>query len=732
MSYQHPKPVMLGLLALVAMSSIGVFRLSVESTTDSILDRTSSPWQFYQKSQRLFGGDEVLAVVIDSPAPFSPSALRLVWKASHGIGAEPGVRRVDSLATVPSVRVLSDGSLSLAPVLTSPSSSVGEREELARVVSKDPIALRNLVSVDGRSFAINVVLEEGSERYYETILAAIDRELRGSRYWVSGVPIFRMEADRRTRGQIVWLVPWSLVAIGSLLFLIFRSWRAVAISLGTSAVGTLLVMGFMGGLGARLTITTIVLPSVLLALSSAYTIHLLTAAIGRDDRADVVGSMERVALPIALSALTTALGFVAVAFVEIEAVRQIGIFGAVGVLILGALALLACPAVVSIWSLKPRPLARLMSAEACGRLIGWIGRRRRWVIAAWLLTVVGCGVGLRYVSVETNVIVWFPVRDEIRVAYEAIRSRLSGISPINVVIEAPDGRRVSEPMVVEALDGLRRHLEGMPEVGRALSISEFLQAIHPGFVGASGGSLPDDEAMIEQYLLLLESKPQTGDFITRDRSAANLVLRVNDNSSASLLRVAREAETWWQASGPQGFRVQSTGIMHEFARAQDAIARGQIDGLIFSVLTVGIVLFLTFRWLPVVVVALIPNVVPIVMMFGVMGLVGFPIDAATVIIGSLALGIAVDDTIHLIECFDKEARNGMDSHAAMTETFIVVLEPVVYTSVVVALGFVVLGVSDFKPVQNLGVITALVMVLCPLADVFLLPALLMSLKRKSF
>jgi predicted RND superfamily exporter protein len=485
----------------------------------------------------------------------------------------------------------------------------------------------------------------------------------------------------------------------------------------------------MGALAVPLTISTVLLPSILLALGCAYTMHLLTAAAGRGGGEELRRALPEVALPIALSGLTTAVGFVAVSFVRIETIQYVGAFGALGVLVVLGATLTVAPAALRLWPLPERRLRlrKWFCGPAARGVVAFVAARRPVVIAGWLLALIGVGIGILRLQVETDVIVWFSRDDPVRVAYEEIRSRLSGISPMNVVIEAPEGGAVSVPEVLRAVDGLSSHLESLPEVGRAVSIADPLRQMHGGFLENPDNPLPQGPDLISQYLLLLEAKDYTYDLITADRSSANVRLRIDNNGSKALLGVAEEARGWWADHGVSGYAARTTGIMYEFARAEDEIATGQLRGLGFALLAIALILLAIFRSPRLAAMALLPNAIPIAMAFGVMGLLDVPLDAGTVVLGNLALGIAVDDTIHVVTGFYGRREGGDAAGPALLGAFERTLAPVVYTTLAVAIGFAILGLSEFTFTRHLGLLTAGIMGLCLLGNVLLLPALLLGM-----
>jgi predicted RND superfamily exporter protein len=253
-----------------------------------------------------------------------------------------------------------------------------------------------------------------------------------------------------------------------------------------------------------------------------------------------------------------------------------------------------------------------------------------------------------------------------------------------------------------------------------------LRQLHAAFAGVPDAGLPQDAALIEQYLLLLSSVDRMQDVLRTDHAGANVMLRVDDNSSDNLLDVARGAEAWWRAHGLAGVTARATGIMFEFARAEDEIALGQIRGLAASLLVIGGLALLIFRSRRVAAIAMIPDAVPLALTFGFMGLAGIPLDAATVLVGCLALGIAVDDTVHVLSGFVEHPRHRDDPRQALADTFRRVLPPMLLTTIAIAIGFGVLGLSDFAVTRNFGLLTAATVVVALLADLTLLPALLLG------
>ncbi len=706
-------------------SLAGLARLNIETSTDSVLSRESPSWRFYESSTNTFGGDEIVVLAAEAQHAFDPEVVRTIASISADLEEVAGVRRVDSISTMPLVHAGPDGTLELDPAIE-PGASDGEVAGAVAKIEKDRVLPKAVVSEDGRTFAVVVRMDDiGAENDQRVVEAVRESSKRLGSAWISGGPVFRTETNRLMRSELAIFFPVTGLIIGLLLMLPLRGARVPIVVLAVGSVGSLLTLGTMGALGVPLTISTVVLPSVLLALGCAYSLHVVSAiaaAQGAPGRIEV--ELVRVVAPIVVSGVTTAIGFVAMTLVRIDVIRWIGAFGALGCLFVLAAAISLAPALLALF-----PVAEVRSVLVVRARDAIVGHLRSLltrpvaILAGWAAILLVVGVGISRLDIETDVILYFQEDSTPRKDYREIRTRLSGISPMNVVISSEGDRRVTDPDVLRSIDGLQHFLGQLPEVGKAVSLADPLRQLHGGFLGDSQYPLPVDENGIEQYLLLLESVDYMGDVVTADRRQANLLLRVDNNGSNDLLRVARASEGWWEDFGPADFDAQVTGIMHEYARSEREIERGQLRGLVFAFVAVGIVLGILLRSVRMTVVSLIPNATPVVFAFGLMGLLDIPLDAGTVLLGTLALGIAIDDTIHVVVEYRRH-RSTLPAAEAVAGALRRTLPPVLGTTVVIAVGFGVLGLSGFNLVRNLGLVTAAIMGVCLLADLLLLPALL--------
>jgi len=731
-SISFPRRILFLWCLVACVGSMYLFDLRFETTARSFLDRHGDHWAHYQQSAELFGNDELIVVAIEAEQPFEAQRLVEVAELSRRAERLDGVRRVDSLATVPVVRGSADGALSLTPSLerrAQVSPELGAQVEHA--LELDRISKNVLVSADGKTFAINVFLEPdlGAERtrIQADLWTLVTKYGSPEITRISGVPVFETRVSQQTKTELSKFVPLALVLLVIVLGWSMRAGMGIVVPLLSSGIPCAMLLEVMGALGFPFTMLSMLLPSVLLALGCAYVMHLLVACRGISEPSQLEHAVLSVARPTALSGITTSLGFLAVSAAPIQAIQDMGLLGATGVFFTTAAALTLAPALLR---LAPRPehdaaWDTWIERRLAPFVMGFVWTRRRTIVGCWGAFLVIFGWGLFKLKLETDVVHWFPEDTQIRRDYDEIRERLAGVSPINIVLEArSESDTAVSPETLTRIAGLQAYLESLPEVGRAISIADPLRQLHGGFLDDPTQPVPDSAPLIAQYLLLLDSVDQIDDLLTPDHRQANILLRMDHNGSSRLLSIAEQAERWWAEHGSSEIDASATGIMFEFARSEDAITRGQLMGLMLALFAIGLILISVIRSPRTAAIALVPNAIPLVMVFGFLGLIGVPLDAGIVCLGSLALGIAVDDTTHIVLRYQDGVQRGEHPERALNHAFQSVLPAVVLSTLAVSLGFVVLGFSEFTLTRNLGLVTVAIVSACLVADATLLPALL--------
>ena len=708
---------------VMVLAICGSQSLEVDTSSERVLDKRGKKWRQYRESIELFGSDELVVIGLQAEQPFALRTMQKVATIGERLISISGVRRVDSVANVPLIALGDGGEMIVGTILSG--SEHGNADVIEDMVTKNPIARDNLVSRDGKVFAINLTLDDTQGRGFGEILDSIRLEVPEDA-WITGVPIFRTEIHRMTGSEVVAFSGATICLLACVLLVFLRSMVVVMHSLLMGVIGSVVVLGVMGWLGIPLGLSTMILPPITLALGCVYALHLFWSE-AQDSRRDRDRDQGEVGQQVLLSGVTTAIGFLGVGASRIAALQEVGALGAVGALCSAGACLSLLPAlrVLERHSGIEQLVARVfLINRLIPRVLQIVTGRRVLILVTTASVLAFLSAGWNRIMFETDATKWFVQGTQVRDAYENIRRRLSGISPVNFVIQSTGERRVTEPAILREIQRLSAYVGSRKDVGKIISIVDVIRDVDRVFGKKESGEIPESEEAVEQFLLLSGGNERLGDFLSSDRRSTNLQVRVDDNGSGALLRIAREGEEFWSELGVEGMSLYATGIMYEFARAEEEISKSQVYGLAGAIGLIGCFLMFALGAPWIVLCALLTNATPIASGYGVMGIMNIPLDAGTVLIGSLALGIAIDDSIHIASGFLLAETRGVTAASRLEFALNRSFGPVLVSSVALGLGFLIFGFSSFAVTRNLGFLMSGVLFMCLVSNTFLLPVLL--------
>jgi hypothetical protein len=289
----------------------------------------------------------------------------------------------------------------------------------------------------------------------------------------------------------------------------------------------------------------------------------------------------------------------------------------------------------------------------------------------------------------------------------------------------PDG--VKDPAVLKKVAGIQDFLRATGRIDASVSLADHVKLMHREMNGGAPAFavIPDSAEEIAQYLLLLDTQ-DVAKQVSFDGASANILVRHNLSSSWELAALLRELDRHVAREIPSAISVRATGEDVLVNRAADVLAINELTSFGTTLLIIGIIHAVLFTSLRAGFLSLIPNVIPIVCNFGVMGLVGIPLNVGTAIVASIAIGIAVDDTVHHMIRYSRELKRDHDQTRAMVDTLRAQGRPVIYVSLALAAGFLVLGFSSFVPARQAGLLCGLVMLVAMVGELVLTPLLMYS------
>ena len=734
--------------------------IRLDSSVESLLSQDNPDSRYYAEVRRLFGSDEVGVVGLLADDIYTTEVLRKIRRLTVALESIEGVQEALSLTNAldPIADVVEPPPL-VAQIPTEQAGLDALRETLA----DRPVYLKNLVSTDGKAAAINIFFADMDDAEFmargidEQIQAIIDQERATGpeQLFYTGLPRFKVYSARAMQSDLSRFVPLTLLAIVVVLFVSFRSLRGVLLPALTILVSLIWTLGIMVLAGSSLSLGSIALPPLILVLGTAYSLHMVAEyyeLAGPDGavRDVVLEALKKTSPPICITALTTVLGFLSLGVNPLASIRVMGVFSSVGILIAFLLSILLVPAALMQLRLPASPRAAFApgvttALQRIGRFA--IQHRRSVIAAALLLAVVAIGK-LSSIRVDSNFQSFFRPNDPVRQATDTINEHLVGSMAFYVVIDGQEKDIMKQWDTLRRIKDLQTYIDSLPGVDKTVSFVDYCELLDRGAQSGGGDIMvgPGGEIMtapppenpttfwqepsqLRAVMQLVAGSPTSFRSVASpDFARSNILVRTTLSGSREISDLAARISTYAREHFPPDLKVRPTGNLILLTETTGDIISGQIRSLSLAVSVIFVIMSAMFLSARVGLIAMIPNIFPIVIFFGLMGLSGAVLNLGTSIIAAIALGIAVDNTVHLMTRLSAEVHATPDQETALLHTLGTVGKPSLYASVILFLGFLVLYFSTFVPIREFGMLSAATMVVAFGADVLLLPALLATTK----
>jgi predicted RND superfamily exporter protein len=739
------------LLALLAVAGLTLFtlqglvdletgevRLRIDPSTAGLLPPEGPERELYEHSRRLFGTDESVVVALGADDVFSPEVLDRVVSMTRRLAEIDGVQSVLSLSTAQTLRSVS-GDLEVAPVLEAVPQDPEALERLRAEVLGNPLFAGTLVARDASATALLVSLDRMSDSELVSrgidgqIMDAAAAEAGGLDVWIAGAAHQKAFTSSQLSGEVAWMLPTILGLVALVLAVSVRSVRGVLLPVAAIVCGLIWTLGTLALLGQELNLVTATIPALILTVGFTYALHIvveyyaeISADHSLDRRESVRRTLDAVAVPVLITGVTTGAGFLSLTLNPIPAVREFGLYSLLGVAYTMIASLTLVPAALA---LLPRARARVpegheglfeRTADLLTRVA--VDQRRRVILFSMLVFAIAV-VGMTQIRVA----IVFPgnmdVNHPVRVDWEEINERLGGASQLRLILQTEQADSALEPVNLLAIRELQQWLDLQPDVGETSSIVDYLmmlnRALHeddPEYF-----RVPESKRLASQ-LLLFGGSPESRRLIDNRRQTTSIVVNATVGDSDRITELAGRIEDR-MTQLPEGLTGAVTGSAALLFKVQDDVSRGQLVSISAAFVLIYLVLAAMFTSFRVALLALFPNMLPIAVYFGALGLSGITLNPSTSLVGSLALGIAVDDTIHYFARFNAEAKRAADERRGVQAALRALIRPVTFTTVGLVLGFGVLTFSELGSQVQFGLLSAFTIAVAWLVDITLSPAL---------
>lgn len=731
-------PAVLVFVVLLLGSGFLLTRLHFDNAPEAYLPEDAPSVVFEQALRRRFPGYELEVALFRGEDLFEDAFLGALDRAVSALEALPQVERVISVTRMDHIAGTADG-FSVEPLLGAKQrAALSPKQRRARVLA-DRFAPGLTASKDGRALALLVrpkALASSLDRLalHEDIGRILDEAGLGGRVAARAgqVPLDVAQFRSMLRDNATF-VPATIVVGLSLVFLLFRRVLAVGLSLLMILAALYPAVAMLVLLGKPFTLVSSILPPFMAALTVASLVHFYNAlahaaARGLAGRARVEAALAEVRRPSLYAILTTVAGLLSLAMSTIQPIRSFGLAGAAGMGLLFLLLIYVLPALVERYDHRAWPQHQAGAGwmqHLVDRFAHFSIRRAGIVALSFLLaTLVGLPL-LGRIHAETNIYGFFSETHAINRATHEVESALSGVMPLDLVFQVEGRDGLLTPERLNALRQVRELAEALPEVDRSMSMLDILEEMHWAFHGEDPAYrvLPEARKLIAQYLFLYDSK-DLYELVNREFDTARLSLSLNVHDTASLNRVQTRLEELLAATELHGMRYTFASETRIFTEQERLLIDGQVNGLWGSVVTIFAFMLLLCRSFWAALICMVVNVTPVVFVFMLMGALNIPLDMATALIACIAVGIAIDDTVHTYANTQSHLARGANITLAIARTYREAGRAVTITTLILCSQFFLLVGSQFIPTREFGFLTGFGLALAFCFDLLLMPSLL--------
>ena len=704
--------------------------------------------QRLERAEATYGSQDLFLISIEAEDTiFNASTLRKFHELETKLAEVTGVADVEGPATA-SVIYGTEDSVVVEPAMD----AVPETPEAIATYRERVLGDRTirewLISDDEQAGAISVTLEDWAEAppVVDAIRALVRQYEGPETIHLVGEPVLRTAVAQTMIRDLRVLVPFVLLVMVLVLGASFRSGRGIVLTMLVVVLSTLWAVGTMALAGAPMTPFAIVMPVMLIAIGAADGIHILnkyyeSAAREPTDTADarrsvVFATMDEMAVPVVLTSLTTAAGFLALLASFLWPQRDFGVFTAIGIVYAMILSLTVIPAFLvrlPIPALRSADYARSRVAKGLSAWSRAVGHKPTVTLVIALGVLIGFAVGVPRLDVETRADEFLGQRHPVVRSMYAMEAHFGGSYQLAVEVDTGQRDGLKDPEVLQKIADLEEYLMARPEIGQVASVADVVRQLNETLHASDPDHyrIPDDPRLAAQLFILYGSQP--GKLFRGDFSKGEVIARRVNIGSTRMEALVADVRAYLSEhfNGPNQPTAELVGPTQAYSALVGRIIQSQITSLSASFVTAGVIVALLMGSMIAGLLCLVPLVLTVLIEFGAMAYAGVPLDMATIMLGSIAIGIGIDYAIHFLHRFRIETRSGHDSVAAFDRTMRSVGRGIAYNALALMLGFAVLLASQFHGLVTFGMLLVLTMVVSSLSSFSVIPAFLL-IRRPEF
>ncbi|EJL3947514.1 MMPL family transporter [Vibrio parahaemolyticus] len=746
--------VLLATIFLIIVATIGGKNLYFRGDYDIFFDGTNKQLLAFDEIQTTFAKTDNLAIVIapEDGDIFTPQTLSLIQKITVDAWQVPYSSRVDSIANYQHTEAFDDDLL-VEDLLYSEYELTPERiSKVKSIALSEPVLKSALVSEKGDVTVVNITVQLPEmdktaevEEVVSSINAMIDRYQRAYpdvTFHKAGIIAMNHAFMTAAQDDSSTLVPTMLVVILVFLTIMLRSILSVIATLIVIIGSVMATMGISGWAGMFLSTATVNVPTLIMTLAVADCVHVIaTMRQSMKNGFTKAQSIERsIALnfvPILITSVTTAIGFLMMNMSDSPVLRDFGNLSALGVMVACFLSVTLLPALLKLLPIHVKMETSQDQKHVMDRLGDFVVSQRRALLPLSVAVIVVCASLIPLNKVNDESVEYFGQRNEFRQAADFMEERISGMTNISIAIKTNESQGIAVPDFLNTIGEFSSWLRDQPETDHVATLADVYKRLNKNMHGDDEAyySLPQARELAAQYLLLYEmSLPYGLDLnnqINVDKSSIKMVLTVANLGSVELVDLENRIYQWFAEHAPQ-YQVVASSPSLMFAHIGETNMASMLSTLPITLVLISALLIFALRSVRLGLISLMPNIAPAVIGFGLWALISGEINLGLSVVVTLTLGIVVDDAVHFLSKYQRARREGQTAEQAVRYAFHTVGRALWITTVVLVAGFSVLAMSSFRLNADMGQLSAIVIFIALVVDFLFLPTLLMLFDKKAY
>ena len=575
-------------------------------------------------------------------------------------------------------------------------------------------------------------------------IAAFEKQT-GMKVYTSGMPYIRTLNSQNIIDEIGMFIGAAVIVTSIIFFFFFRSYRATFISMITVIIGVLWAFGILGLLKYEITVLTALIPPLIIVIGIPNCIFLINKYHQEiKQHGNQAKSLQRVIAKVGNATLmtnvTTASGFATFILTNSQLLKEFGIVASICIIAIFLLCLLIIPIVYSFMAVPKNKHLNHLNKRWINRFVDWMENKVRhnriaiYMISIGLLCV--SIIGIYNIKISGSLVEDMPKKTEFFKSIRFFEKEYKGIMPLEILVDTKRKKGVMKLATLKRMNELQEYIEDFPEFSQSLSVVDLVKYSKQAYYNGNPEyyQLPNSQ---ERSFILSYAKSSTKDtnllksYVDSTGQFARITTFMKDIGTERFDRIEEDLKAKALKIFPQDrYNVSFTGKALLFQKGTKYLVKNLIISLSLAILLIALFMAWMFRSFRMILVSLIPNLLPLIITAGLMGFLGVPIKPSTILVFSIAFGISVDDTIHFLAKYRQEliANNWKikkSVYAALRETGVSMF----YTSIVLFFGFSVFTISSFGGTVALGALVSVTLVFAMLANLLLLPSLLLSLEK---